>query len=129
MLAIHTEKQQKAFEEIKNVIGNNKNCDITREQVEKLEYTEMCLKETLRIFPMVAMVSRKNTETLKIKDYSIPANTSIVVGIYQVHHNEVYWGADKEDFIPERFSSGLDEKRHPFCYIPFSAGPRNCIGK
>lgn len=49
--------------------------------------------------------------------------------VYSIHRNEKYF-EDAEQFKPERFSpERLNEKQNPFTYIPFSAGPRNCIGQ
>uniref|UniRef100_A0A0R3RNK1 Cytochrome P450 n=1 Tax=Elaeophora elaphi TaxID=1147741 RepID=A0A0R3RNK1_9BILA len=51
---------------------------------------------------------------------------SVVIIASMVHRDERYW-PDPEVFKPERFFD--DQPRHPFAYIPFSAGPRNCIGQ
>lgn len=59
----------------------------------------------------------------------IPTGSNIIVPIYSMGHNEKIF-ADAEVFKPERFlEERTMEKQNPFTYIPFSAGPRNCIGQ
>lgn len=56
----------------------------------------------------------------------LPKDTSIFINIWGVHHNPEYWGADAEDFRPERFLD--NELKHPAAFMPFSYGPRSCLG-
>lgn len=59
----------------------------------------------------------------------IPAGSNIIVPIYCMGHNPNYF-EEPEKFKPERFLSERSmEKQNSFTYIPFSAGPRNCIGQ
>lgn len=59
----------------------------------------------------------------------IPAGSNIIVPIYSMGHNPNYF-PDPEAFKPERFMGERSmEKQNSFTYIPFSAGPRNCIGQ
>lgn len=61
-------------------------------------------------------------------DYTIPAGATIVIAAFQVHRNPKYWGEDAHQFIPERFEPERFKKIHPYAYIPFTNGPRICIG-
>lgn len=57
----------------------------------------------------------------------LPAGIFVYVMIYDLHHNPKYW-PDPEKYDPDRFLPENSTNRHPFSYIPFSAGSRNCIG-
>ena len=59
--------------------------------------------------------------------YKLPAGTQINIFIYAMHHDPDLF-PKPEEFIPERFENE-HKSFHPFAYIPFSAGPRNCIGQ
>lgn len=63
---------------------------------------------------------------LFLEDHILPAGTGVVVVPSMVHRDPAYWD-DPEVFRPERFVDG--ELKHPYAYIPFSAGSRNCIGE
>lgn len=58
----------------------------------------------------------------------LPKGTQIVVSFKDLHRDKMLW-KEPLKFIPERFSPEEVEKRHPCCFLPFSYGPRNCIGK
>jgi cytochrome P450 len=60
--------------------------------------------------------------------YTLPAGSDCVVAIYGLHKNKAIWGEDVDEFDPDRFLPENVAKRHPYSYIPFSSGPRNCIG-
>ncbi|XP_065220166.1 cytochrome P450 4C1-like [Planococcus citri] len=127
MIACHEDVQEKLHEEIQQVFGDSDR-EATYQDVQQLTYLEMVIKESLRLYPSVPYFSRLLTTDLKIDDYVIPRTTNVAVVPYLVHRNpEIY--PDPEKFIPERFLPHLSKQRHPYAYIPFSAGFRNCIGQ
>ena len=62
-----------------------------------------------------------------IGEYLIPTGANLMLLIYAMHHNPRLY-PDPLVYNPERFFPGEHELRHPYAFVPFSAGPRNCIG-
>lgn len=95
-----------------------------------LVYLDMVAKETLRLTPSIGHMVRKTSGDVELDEgLVIPKGIAIMVPIVGIHRLKNVWGDNADEFIPERFLPEEVEKRHPYSYIPFSAGPRNCIGK
>lgn len=94
-----------------------------------MHYLERVIKESLRLYPSVPFIQRKadaNVQTCT--GYTVPVNTPVNIHIYDMHRNpELY--PEPNRFDPDRFLPENTKGRHPFAYLPFSAGPRNCIGE
>ncbi|XP_012518206.1 PREDICTED: cytochrome P450 4F6-like [Propithecus coquereli] len=89
----------------------------------------MCIKESLRLHPPVTAISRSCTKDVVLPDGRvIPKGSGCVISIFGIHHNPSVW-ADPEVYNPFRFDPENPQKRSPLAFIPFSAGPRNCIGQ
>jgi cytochrome P450 family 4 len=89
----------------------------------------MVIKESMRIYPPVPFVSRFVPDGATLGQYYIPKGQNTSIGIYLMHNDPKYF-PEPNKFIPERFDRTVDaEKFNPYTYIPFSAGPRNCIGQ
>lgn len=105
------------------------NSTATYKDLQNLIYLEMVIKESLRMYPSVPLIARVTDEEIHTKSgYVVPSSMFIHVYIYDLHHNPKFY-PNPEVFDPNRFLPENIAKRHPFAYIPFSAGPRNCIGK
>ncbi|NP_001306754.1 cytochrome P450 6A70 precursor [Ceratitis capitata] len=127
-LALREDVQMKLREEIFNVLQKTKG-ELTYEAIKEMTYLKKVIAESLRMHPVIPHLVRVTTA-----DYHIP-NTDIVlergmrlfIPVDAIHHDpEIY--AEPEKFDPERFTPAAIEKRHPFAYLPFGEGPRNCIG-
>ncbi|XP_063695540.1 probable cytochrome P450 313a4 [Culicoides brevitarsis] len=125
MLGMHPDIQERVYQEI---CSNNVEEDPTYDTLTRLTYMEMVIKETLRHFAVGPVIGRKATANVKLNKYTIPKGAQLVICSYSIHRNPKFWGPDVLKFDPERFSAENSKNRHPFCYIPFSGGPRNCIG-
>eukprot|EP00026_Physarum_polycephalum_P005903 Phypoly_transcript_05942.p1 GENE.Phypoly_transcript_05942~~Phypoly_transcript_05942.p1 ORF type:complete len:487 (-),score=65.26 Phypoly_transcript_05942:168-1628(-) len=124
-LAKYPEIQKRAREEVDAVL-NGRLPDA--ESVKPLAYLDMFIKEVLRHRPPVAtIVSRIATKTAQVGPYIVPKDTIIGLSMYTIHHLKEFW-PDPDTFDPLRFSPERSEGRHPFAYLPFSLGRRNCIG-
>ncbi|KAI8115367.1 Cytochrome P450 4d2 [Lucilia cuprina] len=128
LISRHPEVQQKIFEEIVEVIGSDKERPVTLRDLGELKYLECVIKESLRLYPPVPLIGRYFTEDVVIRGKKIPAGTNYTVGIYITLRDPLYF-PDPDAFKPERFLDESINKINPYAYIPFSAGPRNCIGQ
>ena len=91
-----------------------------------MDYLDMCISETLRMFPPGPRVDRVANEDYKYKDLNIPKGTPICISIYAIHHDpEIY--PEPEKFKPERFSEEGKKSRDNESYLGFGIGPRNCV--
>ncbi|XP_065366482.1 probable cytochrome P450 4d14 [Calliphora vicina] len=128
LLARHPQVQQKVFEEIQQVIGNDKDKAITMRELQDLKYLDVVIKESLRMYPPVPMIGRITEQDVEMDGKIIPANVNITLLIYAACRDPEYF-PNPNDFIPERFTNDSLDHVNPFAYVPFSAGPRNCIGQ
>ncbi|GFG30378.1 hypothetical protein Cfor_12948 [Coptotermes formosanus] len=127
LLGSHPEVQEKVVEELKGIFGDSDR-EATYGDLQQMKYLERVIKEALRLFPSVPAFSRCLEVDVKIKNYTIPAGTQLPILPFLMHRNpEVF--PNPEDFNPDNFLPERVQNRHPFAYIPFSAGPRNCIGQ
>ncbi|XP_068098644.1 cytochrome P450 4A4-like [Hyperolius riggenbachi] len=126
-MAQNPEHQQKCREEIRELLGDRTTMEW--EDMNKLPYTTMCIKEGLRLYPPVPSVSRELAKPLTFFDgRTLPAGCLASLNIYCIHHNPAVW-ENPEVFDPLRFSPENSAKRHSHAFVPFAAGPRNCIGQ
>ncbi|XP_025265927.1 cytochrome P450 4C1-like [Camponotus floridanus] len=109
------------------VIQENKG-KLTMKLLQNLLYLDRCLKKTLRIYASVSYISRYTAEDVKLQSYVISAGTSIHLNIFGIHRDPNFW-PNPEVFNPDRFLPDRIQARHPYSYLPFSVGPRNCIGR
>lgn len=99
-----------------------------------LPIMEAIVQETLRLYPPVSIVMREciSEHTIGEEEIKIPVGTGILCNFYNLHRSNKYW-EDPLKFDYKRWmrnSNGFKPKlAHPFCYLPFSAGVRNCIGQ
>jgi len=125
LLAVNPEEQQKLYTHIKSVVGDEVP---SYEHSKKLIYCQWVVKETLRLYPPASIVQRFQKDKGTLGGVPIPAETSISLNIHFIQRHPKYWN-NPDQFQPERFDPNKNTPPHPFTYIPFSAGPRNCIGQ
>jgi len=97
------------------------------DDLDQLTYIKQVVDESLRYYPPVWLFTRKSIEDDMLGDYFIPAGSDIFISPYFLHRNSKFW-SDFEKFDPERFTQEAVKEQHKQAYIPFSAGPRRCIG-
>lgn len=125
LLAQHPEVVAKLEAEVDQVLAGRAP---TMADLPHLPYTEMVINESLRLFPPAWMIGREPVEDLQVGEYLISKGETILMPIYILHRDERTF-PEPEAFRPERWADGLAKRIHPYAYIPFSSGPRICIGK
>lgn len=128
MLALHPEYQNKVYNEVFAVMPNA-DMDLTRADLDKLVFTDLCIREALRIFPSIPLIARLNMKPIKLTNgVEIPANVPIVIGLRQTQIQEEYYGPTATQYNPNRFLDENVKNLPSTTNIPFSFGSRNCIG-
>uniref|UniRef100_UPI003AAE9A0B cytochrome P450 4V8 n=1 Tax=Centroberyx gerrardi TaxID=166262 RepID=UPI003AAE9A0B len=127
LLGSHPEVQRKVQHELQEVFGASDR-PINTEDLKKLKYLECVVKESLRLFPSVPFFARSICEDCHINGFKVPKGANAIIMPYALHRDPRYF-PEPEEFRPERFLPENSEGRHPYAYIPFSAGLRNCIGQ
>ncbi|CAG5035852.1 unnamed protein product [Parnassius apollo] len=128
LLAKYPKVQDRVFQEIQELFGDSDR-PLVKEDLIHLNYLERVVKESLRLFPPVPFIIRKVLEDIDLPSGRVlPAGSGIVVSIWGVHRDPKYWGPDAECFDPDRFLPERLNLQHACSYIPFSNGPRNCVG-
>ncbi|KAF2902221.1 hypothetical protein ILUMI_03963 [Ignelater luminosus] len=127
LLGMYPKIQNKVAEELKETFGLEPR-EVKLEDLPQLRYLLMCIKDVLRLFPIAPFIMRIASEDCQIEKWTIPKGCSIMVSIYNLHRNPDHWDKPNE-FYPEHFLPEAISKRHPYAFIPFSSGPRSCVGK
>ncbi|XP_055914755.1 cytochrome P450 4d8-like [Eupeodes corollae] len=127
-IARHPNVQQKLVEEICEILGKEKTPGISYKLLQELKYTECVIKETLRLYPPVPVIGRELLQDMSYDGGVLPAGSEVLVGIWLMGHDGDLF-PDPEEFRPERHLMEAAERASSFSFIPFSAGPRNCIGQ
>lgn len=126
LLGMHPEAMAQMQAEVDRVIGRQQEPP-TPEQVQQLDYTDLVIKEALRLYPPIHVGQRRAGEDVALQGYHVPEDSRIMYSIYLSHRDKRYWD-DAEQFCPARFDHHSGQKQPPFTYVPFGGGPRNCIG-
>ncbi|KAL4147835.1 hypothetical protein QTP88_002174 [Uroleucon formosanum] len=114
-------------DELYEIFGDSDR-DATMEDLKAMTNLERVIKETMRLYPSVTGITRTLKEPLRLDKYTIPSKSVMVVIPHLLHRDENIY-PNPEQFDPDRFLPEQCNGRHPYAYIPFSAGPRNCIGQ
>ncbi len=124
LLAQHPEAASQVREEARRILSGR---EPQAADLEDLVFLEAVLKEALRLYPPVWIISRRAKGDDQILGYRIPAGSVVALSPYVVHRDPTRWD-DPDRFNPKRFLSGGETERKPFAYFPFGGGPRLCIG-
>nr|ACT34901.1 cytochrome P450 monooxygenase [Panonychus citri] len=134
ILGLYKDIQDKVRDEIDSISEsdyNNKDeqfTGLTINQLKQMKYLDCVLKEVQRVYPVAPFIGRELSEDTMINGYLVPKGTTCAIFTYLLHRNEETF-PNPEHFDPDRFLPENCSGRHPYSYIPFSAGPRDCIGQ
>lgn len=124
LLATHPEAQQKLHAELDNTLGGRLP---SAADIGQLPYTNMIVREAMRLYPPAWVISRRAAENVEVGGYTLPAGSNIVVSPWVTHRDERFF-PNPNEFRPERWSAGQENALPKFAYFPFGGGPRMCIG-
>jgi cytochrome P450 len=124
LLSRHAQVDERLGRELHEVLGDG---PPTVDSLSKLVYTRQVLEESMRLYPPGWAFTRRAIEDDAIGGYHVPAGSDILVCPFITHRHPDFWD-DVERFDPDRFDPARGPVRHKYAYLPFSAGPRRCIG-
>ncbi|XP_040859075.1 cytochrome P450 3A6-like isoform X2 [Ochotona curzoniae] len=125
LLATHSDVQQKLQQEVDSAFSNK--ALVTYDVIMQMEYLDMVVNESLRLYPISSRFERVCKKDFKINGVFIPKGTVVVIPVYALHYDPKLW-PEPYEFCPERFNKKNKDNINPYIYLPFGAGPRNCIG-
>ncbi|XP_061536129.1 cytochrome P450 3A40-like isoform X2 [Phycodurus eques] len=100
---------------------------IQYQELMEMEYLDMVINESLRMYPIVQRLERVAKASMEVNGVVIPKGMAVTVPTWPLHRDADLW-PEPDKFKPERFSKQNKESFDPYVYLPFGAGPRNCIG-
>lgn len=129
LLACYPDIQERVFEEQKLIFGDAKR-SASFFDTTQMNYLERVILETIRLYPPVPVIAREVQQNVALasQPLTIPAGATVVIGTFKIHRREdIYPNPakfDPDNFLPER-----TQHRDYYGFIPFSAGPRSCVGR
>jgi carotene epsilon-monooxygenase len=142
-LALNPDRMRNAVEEVDRVLGggdeafggSSSNMAVaSAKQYGGLRYVTRCVLESMRLYPHPPVLLRRARvrDVLPLNEYVVEPGQDVMISVYNIHRSPAVWGSDADEFVPERFGP-LDgpqpnEQNTDYRYIPFSGGPRKCVG-
>ncbi|KAL0839733.1 hypothetical protein ABMA28_016376 [Loxostege sticticalis] len=129
LLGIYQDIQAKVYDELYEIFGDSDR-PATFEDTLHMKYLERVILESLRLYPPVPIIARKLKQDVQIhtSNYILPAGATVVIGTYKIHRSPKFYNKP-EVFNPDNFLPENTQNRHYYSFIPFSAGPRSCVGR
>jgi cytochrome P450 len=124
LLAQHPEVEVKLHAELDRVLGGRRP---TTDDLRQLPYAEMVIKESMRLYPPIPSIARLAMEDTVIGGYPVPKGMIVSMAPHVIHRDP-RWYPEPDEFRPERFTREFEKSLPKCAYLPFSTGPRICIG-
>ncbi|CAD1479979.1 unnamed protein product, partial [Heterotrigona itama] len=121
--------EERVYEELMEIFGDSDRPCMFQDTLE-MKYLERVIFESLRLFPPVPAIAREIKKDLRIVtgNYLIPKGTTILIPQFRIHRLEEFY-PNPHAFNPDNFLPEKMQCRHYYSFIPFSAGPRSCVGR
>jgi cytochrome P450 len=125
LLSQNSAVEEKLSRELSNLLGS----EVPEVgDLPKFTYTRQIIEEVLRLYPPGWLMTRRALKDDQLGDYFVPAGTEIYISPYFIQRHPALWEAP-DLFDPDRFETDQAQNRHALAMLPFSAGPRKCIGE
>ncbi|KAE8698052.1 putative Mitochondrial transcription termination factor family protein [Hibiscus syriacus] len=122
----HPHVTKKLQQELEEVVGTNRM--VEESDLEKLEYLDMVIKESLRLHPVALLIVHAAREDCTVNGFHIPKDARVFINAWAIGRDQRAW-TDADKFHPERFvGSDIDVRGQNFELIPFGSGRRICPG-
>jgi cytochrome P450 len=125
LLSQHPQVEAKLWDELENLYPSE---FFDFADLPKFTFTRQVLDEAMRLYPPGWLMTPRALKDDQLGDYFVPAGTEIYIAPYLIQRHPDLW-EDPDGFNPDRFGPAHSQNRHPLALLPFSAGPRNCIGE
>jgi docosahexaenoic acid omega-hydroxylase len=123
----HPEVQAKLHNEVDRIFGDDDR-PVTMDDINQLKYLDSFLKESMRVIPTVPLYGREVSEDCEMGGYFVPKKATVLFMTAPLHRDPKYF-PEPDKLDPDRWVTDNPTDKHPFAYVPFSAGVRNCIGQ
>jgi cytochrome P450 len=124
LLALHPASEARLHAELAQVLGGRAP---GYDDVAALKFTRAVIEEALRLYPPIPLLSRECLADDEIRGRPIPRGSIVTVAPWLLHRHELFWERPHA-FVPERFTAEWPTRHARYAYIPFSVGPRICLG-
>ncbi len=124
LLAQHPDVVQRLQNEVDTVLDGRA---ASADDLAALAYTRQVCQEALRLYPPSYIIARWTEETVDLGTVRVPKHATVLVSPYTLHRRAEYV-PDPERFDPDQFTPEAAAARPRYAYLPFGAGPRQCIG-
>ena len=128
LLSQHPQVEQKLSDELQPLRSQKTPSIPSMDDLPKFAYTRQVLEEVMRLYPPGWLMTRKALRDDYLGEYFVPAGTELYISPFLIQRHPALWD-DPDCFDPDRFAPELCKRRHALAMLPFSAGPRNCIGE
>ncbi len=126
LISQHPEVEKKLSHELNNLLLGDRFPELV--DLPNFAYTRQVIDETLRLYPAGWLITRRALKDDQIGDHFVPGGTEIYISPYLIQRDPDLW-EEPDCFDPDRFDPDRLQDRHRLAMLPFSAGPRNCIGE